>query len=246
MTLRSPFRRAPALLSHMARDERGAATIELGIGAAVVLVVAALAFDLYSLTKAAAASGRIAATMADYVSRETVPDGDQIAALGGYLHRHELDAPAALVYVISAVHQPPGGDPAVALWDDDTIRFGDAAVTAALAQECRSYGQDGWQQTLFGEEPDRLTLASDDVAIVVEVCARLLLQGTLSSRVLSGNIYRLHVLPARDNRQLPPAPAYAPAETNPDVTVSRDGSPNDSTARVAGARGTPASGAGVA
>lgn len=204
-TPRSLFRHAHRLLSRTARDERGSASIEFGIGCVVVLVVTALAFDIYSLTRADTAIARIAATMADYVSRETAPDGDEIAALGQFLHDNELSAPTALVYLVSAVHQPSGGNPAVELWHHDTVRLGEATATASLVQECKSRGQAGWQQDLLGQTP-RLTLAANDVVIVVEVCAKLLIQGTFASRVLTGNIYRLHALPARDTQQLPAAP----------------------------------------
>ena len=37
--------------------------------------------------------------MADYVSVETAPDGDQMAALGRYLYEKELGAPAELVFL---------------------------------------------------------------------------------------------------------------------------------------------------
>ena len=239
-------RRVPALLSRLTRDERGSAAVELGIGAVVVLVVAVLAFDLYTLVRADTASARIAATMADYVSRETAPDGDQIAALGQFLYERELSAPAALVYVVSAVHQPPGGDPAVALWDDDTIRLGGDEATADLVQECRSYGQGGWQESLLGTGPDRLTLTANDVVIVVEVCAKLLLQGTLSSRVLTGNIYRLHALPARDTRQLPSPPAYTPVIESTEATVSTDNALEDAPSRAAAGTGRIPAMAGIA
>lgn len=213
-------RRLPSPVSRFARDERASAAIELGIGAVVVLTVAVLAFDLYSLTRAYAASGRIAATMADYVSRETALDGDAIAALGQFLHEQELTGPSALVYVISAVRQPAGDEAAVALWDDDTIRFGTEATTAGLAQECRQRGQAGWREALLGGGEDGLALTANDVVIVVEVCARLLLQGTISSRVFAGNIYRLHALPARDMQSLPSAPAYAPTGDGEDAVES--------------------------
>ena len=207
---RSLFRRVPRLLSRLARDEQGSATMELGIGAVAVLVAAAVAFDLYSLVKADTATARIAATMADYVSRETAPDGEKIKALGQFLYEQELSAPATLVYVVSAVHEPPGSDPAVALWNDDTVRLGEAEATAALVQECKTRGQAGWQTALLGTGTDRLTLQADEVVVVVEVCAKLLRQGRLSGDVLNGTIYRLHALPARDTAQPPAAPVYAP------------------------------------
>ena len=196
--LRSLSRRVPRPLSRLARDERGSAALELGIGAVVVFAVAAVAFDLYSLVNADTAAARVAATMADYVSRETEPDGDELKALGQFLYEQELSVPAAMVYVVSAVHEPAGRDPAVTLWSDDTVRLGDDEETEALVQECKSRGQAGWQTALLGSGTDRLTLAEDEVVIVVEVCTKLLLQGRLTSRTITGNIYRLHALPARD------------------------------------------------
>ena len=214
----------PAPLSRFARDGRASAGIELGIGAVAILAIAGLALDVYSLAEARTASAHIATAMADYVSVETAPNGDQMAALGRYLHEKEFKAPAEVVYLISAVQQPAGDDAAaVALWDDDTIRIGDAEVTAALAQECRLRGQQGWRRNLLGQGDDRsIVLAPNDVVVVVEVCAKLLRQGMLTSRFVTGNIYRLHALPARNTDQPPAQPVYSPAgdseestETNP-------------------------------
>ena len=241
------LRRMPSLLSRMARDERGSAGIELGIGAVVVLTIAALAFDLYSRVGADTASARIAATMADYVSRETAPNGDELAALGRFLHERELKAPAALVYVISAVHQPPGDDAAATLWDDDTVRLGDEDVTAELVQDCRDRGQTAWRDAVLGEQDnpdgaaeqeaaDDITLSANDVVIVVEVCAQLLRQGSLTSRFVSGTIYRLHALSARDPETLPVAPVYTPDDgEGAGETASLDPVPGRSTDTVAAA-----------
>lgn len=218
--LQSFLRRVPALLSRPARDDRGSASIELGIGAVGVLVVAALAFDIHALVRTDTASARIAATLADYISRETEPDGDEMAALGQFLHEQELSAPTALVYVVSAVHQPSGDARPVVLWNDDTIRFGDAAATADLVLQCKRRGQSGWHDALLGDEPAGLALAADGVAIVVEVCARLLRQGRLTSRIVTGDVYRFHALPARDTRRLPSQPSYSPADGDTDATAS--------------------------
>ena len=248
----SLFRRVPALLSRLAREERGSAGLELGIGAVVVLTVAALAFDLYSRVGADTATARIAATMADYVSRETAPDGDEIAALGRFLHERELKAPAALVYLISAVRQPPGNHPAETLWYDDTVRIGDAEVTGELVEDCRDRGKAAWRDTLLGEQGDSddVTLSANDVVIVVEVCARLLAQGTLTSRFVSGNIYRLHALSARDSETLPEQPVYTPADDGEGEgegeTASLDPAHRHSTDRAATAGRRPAAITGVA
>ena len=208
--------------SRFARDGRAAAGIELGIGAVAVLAAAVLALDVYSAAGARTASARVASTMADYVSLEAAPDGDQMAALGRYLYDKEFNAPAELVFLISAVQQPPGDDAAaVALWNDDTIRIGAAEETATLVQEFKVRGQQGWRKALLGQGDDRsIVLAPDDVVVVVEVCAKLLRQGTLTSRFVTGNIYRLHALPARITEQLPAEPVYAPAEDSEETTES--------------------------
>ena len=180
-----------ALIGRLACERRASAAIELAIGAVAILTVAAVAFDLYSLTRANAAGARVAAIMADYVSRESAPDGDEMAALGKFLHDQEFGMPSTLVYVISAVHQPPGDDdPAKELWSDDKIRVGEAEDAATLAQECKSHGKSGWQAAVLGEDAT-LTLKTNDVVIVVEVCASLLREGRLS-KMVAGNLYRVH------------------------------------------------------
>ncbi len=188
------------------RGVRGSASVELAIGVFVLISIAMLAFDLYSLVKADAAGARLAVTMANYASFETAPDGDELEALGSYLREHDLGIPAALVYVISTVHQPPGGDPAVVLWDDDSIRLGDDEATASLAEECRRRAGEAWRDKLVDEGPQRFALNADEVIWVVEVCARLLRQGTFTSRFIAGDIYHLHAAPARDMTRTPERP----------------------------------------
>ena len=197
-----------ALLRVFARDFRGAASIELALGAVVLISVSTLCFDLYSRIKADTAVARIAVTMADYVSRDVAPDGDEIKALGEFLHKNELGLPAALVYVVTALHQP-SGDPLPAvqvLWSDDTIRIGEEAVTGDIADECAHFTDDDGNATL----PDSfLPMSPDEVLIIAEVCVRLTREGFLTGKFIAGDIYRLHALPARDPDQRPTAPVYA-------------------------------------
>ena len=181
-------------------DTRASAGIELAIGAFVLLGVAALCFDLYSRVEADTAAARVAATMADYVSRgpDTTGgtlDGDALKALGAFLHKHELGTAVDLVLVVSALNLPAGG--AELLWSDNTLRFGDATATASLAAGC----------TRVGGRPvsagSRTNL--DKVQVVVEACARRRGAGAL----FGGTIYRLVVLPARAIEKGLPAPVYA-------------------------------------
>ena len=152
-------------LHGFARDPRGSASIELAIGSVVLISAAALSFDLYSRIKADTAVARMAITMADYVSRDVDPDGNEMKALGVYLYDHELGVPANLVYVVTALHQPPG-DPrpdVVVLWSDDTIRIGDSAVTEDARRrralttspkaEPRTSTTSRWQTARFSSSP---------------------------------------------------------------------------------------------
>ena len=145
--------------------------------------------------------------MADYVAGGGAPDGDELTALGEFLYEREFGIPASLVYVVSAFHQPPGTPPpAVALlWSDDSIRIGDAAVTAELAGKCARFtGEDGEPAMLDG-----FTMAADEVLVVAEVCARLSREGSITGRFVAGDIYRLHATPARDPGQPPAEPIYS-------------------------------------
>ena len=194
------------LVRAFARDSCGAAGIELALGATVLLSVSALCFDLYARIKADTAAARMAVTMADYVSRDTNPDGDEMKALGEYLNDHELGAPADLVYVITALHQPLGDPlPAVALlWSDASIRFGDPTVTANIASGCPRFIADGGDNL-----PDGFTMLPDEVVVIAEVCAHLTREGSLTGKFVAGDIYRLHALPAREPGQTPAEPVYA-------------------------------------
>ena len=202
----------PALRG-FARARRGSASIELALGAVALISVSALCFDLYARIKADTAGARMAITMADYVSRDAAPDGAQMTALGAFLHAHELGVPADLVYVITAIRQP-SGDPLPAvevLWSDDSIRIGDPATTEALASSCAQHVTADASPNL----PDDFTPMSEgEVLVIAEVCARLTREGSLTGRFITGDIYRLHALPARDPNQPPAEPSYA--ETGPE------------------------------
>lgn len=190
-------------LHAFARDVRGGAAVELALGAAVLVFTTVLCVDLYSRIKADTAVARMAITMADYVSRDADPDGDEMKALGDYLRKHELAVPANLVYVVSAFHQPPG-DPVVVLWSH-YFPFGDTTVTDELDDDCAHYALPGNVANL----PADFTMADDEVLIVAEVCARLTGRGFISDTIIAGDIYRLHALPARDPDRQPAEPVYA-------------------------------------
>ena len=212
-----------AALRSFARDVRGSASTELAIGAVVLLTALTACFDLYSRIKADTAGARAAVVMADYVAGAIAPDGDEMTALGEFLYEHEFAVPADLVYVVSAFRQPPGDPPpALALlWSDDTIRIGDATVTAELAGACPRFIAETREPAL----PDGFTMAAGEVLIVAEVCAQLTREGSLTGRFVAGDIYRLHAAPARDPSQPPAEPAYSwtMAEEGPKVASVSSG-----------------------
>lgn len=196
----SPF----AVLRRFAGDSRGGAAIELAVGTVALIAVATATLDLYFLMSASAASGRAAMIMSDYVSRDTAPDSDELSALGRFLHAHEITVPSDFVSVISAFHQPDG-DPlpdADLLWSDDSIRIGDSTVTAELAATCTRFS-DGATADL----PSDFAMSAGEVLIIVEVCARLTGEGSLTGLFLGRDIYRAYGLPARNTDALPLAPA---------------------------------------
>ena len=200
------LRRLSPSLHAFARDVRGTAGVELAIGAVALVSVSAVCFDLYSRVKADVACRRMAAVMADYVSRELAPDGDRMEALSAFLYRHDLGVPAALVFVVTAIHQPSVPDtlPEV-LWTDDQLRMGDPARAAELAAGCARHVDAGGRPIL----PDGFEMAADETLVVIEVCARLAREGSLTGRFVGGEIYRVHAMPFREPRRLPAAPAYA-------------------------------------
>ena len=194
------------------RDTRGAASIELAIGAVALLGVSALCFDLYSRVGANTSGLHMTVAMADYLSRDAAPDGDELAALGTFLFEHELGIPADLVFVLSAFRQPPGDPrPAISvLWSDNTIRIGDTETTSALAGQCARYVTA--EGTAGLPEDFRSAMVSKEVVVVAEVCARLRREGSLTGRFVTGDLYVVHALPARDTSAPPTAPVYAQAQ----------------------------------
>lgn len=204
-------RNLPASFRRLARERRAAAGIELAIGVSALLVVAWTVFDVISLARASTAGARVAATMADYVSRESAPDGDEMDELGKFLHEREFRMPSAVVYVISAVKKPAGDDPAAKIWPngDFSISSDDSKTTDLLAT-CKTQG--GWRTAVLGDAPE-IKLSDNDVMIVVEVCVKMLREGRLSEFV-SGTLYRIHAMPARGSGGEPeePTPSSTSAE----------------------------------
>ena len=191
------------------RDARGGASLELGLGVVALLGIALICFDLYARVTAETSSMRVAATMADYVSRDTETQGPDLVALGEFLYAHELGVPADLVYVISALRRQSAGDapPEVeVLWSSADIRIGDDLDE--LAGDCSRYVDAAGSAALPGTFV--AGMQAGEVMVVAEVCARLRREGSLTGRFIGGVIYqampcrpaiRMRLLPRRCSRR---------------------------------------------
>ena len=193
------------------RGSRGGASLVLVIGIGVLLTTAAACFDLYARVAAGSGAGRAAATMGEYVAREEFPAGDQIEALGRYLQKHQLGAPADLVFVVSAIRRAPA---ASGLPTEPQVLWGEAievpldpegeGVTTELAAACGRFGTEGGPAVL----PPGFDMVEGEVTVVAEVCVRPRAQGAATSAVLTGDIYRVFALPPRDPANLPSPPVH--------------------------------------
>ena len=199
-------------LYSFAATNHGAASVELAAGAMVLVMVAALCFDLYSGVQARAAVLRMAVTMADYVSRDAAPSGDDLSAVGAFLYTHELRVPAHLVFVLTALRKTGGNPlaPIEVMWADDSIRVGDETETEALAAECSRHVTDGGNGRL--PQSFQSAMESGEMVIVAEVCARLLREGSIVGRFIDAHIYRFHAVPPRDPNAPPVSPVFSSAK----------------------------------
>ena len=211
--MRIPGSFATNTLRAFARDTRASAGIELAIGAVVLVSVAALCFDLYARVEADTAAARVAATMADYVSRGPDTDGgaldrSALKSLGAFLREHEFGGAGDAVLVVSALRRDPGtARRAVKVLWSDILHFGRKKVTRKLASGCSRFVETTKKGRARPAKPlpGKFTLAAGEVVAVVELCAR---PGGAAAR-LAGDIYRHHVLPAREPEKAFPAPARA-------------------------------------
>ena len=202
----APARGGRRAARRFARDTRGSAGIEFAIGAVVVLGIAVAGFAVYSRIEAATSAPRIAVTMAEYVSQEQAPDGDQLDALALFLRDHELGAGHALVVVTTAIHKA-AGEPAGVLWID-RIALGDdqdddRAVTEELKGACRGKGAAGGKAVLG----DHFAMGDGETVFVVEVCARAAAASLPAS--WTGDFYSQYLLPTRHPGVIPAQPARA-------------------------------------
>ena len=189
--------------ARFARDTRGAAGIELAIGAFVLLGLAVTGFAVYSRIEAVTSTPRIAVAMADYVSREQAPDGDQLDALARFLRDHELGSDYAVLVVTTAVRKEAGKAPGV-LWID-RIALGDGTATGELKGTCKGKGAGDGKAALGGH----FAMDDEEIVFVVEVCARAMAASSLPASWL-GDVYYHYLLPTRHPDVIPDPPGRTP------------------------------------
>jgi len=193
---------------------RGSAGLELAIGASVVLGIAATSFAVYSRIEAATSAPRIAVAMAEYVSQERAPDGDQLDALALFLRDHELGAGYALVVATTAVHKA-AGESAGVVWID-RIALGDRTATGELEESCggkRAAAASG--RAALGEH---FAMADGETVFVVEVCARATAAASLPAS-WAGDLYAQYLLPTRHPDVIPEQPARTPGDGDGDSSA---------------------------
>lgn len=180
-------------VERFAAGEGGASAIELALGAAVVVAAVAMVLDLYIRFEADGSVGRAAAVMAAYTAVDPAPELSEMQSLTEVLHGDVIGVPNDLAIVVSLIRKGTGSDPPVVVWSNQSFQVGDQA--ADIAQDCGRVANGGSGVTLPA-----------GLMVVAEACAKLSREGALSGLFLN-EIYRLHIVPARD----PSAPPQAPA-----------------------------------
>ena len=185
-------------------SQDGGAALELAIGFAVVLAIAAAALDLYTRIEADGLVGRAAAILAEYTALDPAPEQAEMQALTEALHSGVLGVPSDLAVTVSLVRKGTTGPnaPVAVVWSDKSFQVGDQA--AEIAQSCARIVSGGGTVSLPTEVANGMQQGG--AVVVSEACARLRREGSLSGQFFE-DIYRLHVIPARDPAALPQAPA---------------------------------------
>ncbi len=197
--------RLSASTSSWVSDRRGSVSVEFVLGAVVIITVAVAGMDLYRVIDARSASLHAATTMADYISLEEAPLEAFVQDLAVFSYRNEIALPSEAAFVVSAVGRVEATDadpdpPVVVHWDWK-IAVGEDPLSppAELADSCSriiadSGDADGALRALAMEP--------GEMAVVVEVCVRLLPGAFFSGALLSDNVfptlfYRHRILPVR-------------------------------------------------
>ena len=187
-----------------AAGERGASAIEMAIGGAVVVLVVGMVFDLYVRLEVDGAVGRAVTIMAEYAAANPAPEQSEMQALAQVLQEEVIQVPTHLAVVVSLLRKGTTGNPIPmnVVWSDTSFQVG--AKASEVAQACGRVAHGAATATL----PQELVTAipQGSVMIAAEACAKLSREGAVSDWILS-KIYRLHVVPVRDQTSPPPAPS---------------------------------------
>ena len=201
------------VLSLVGYARRGSSAIELALGSVLVLAVFVLVFDVYLRIKGTGAVARIATVVGESVALDPAPTLARLGELARHLHVHEVRSPSDLVLVITVLGVNPGSMPATRapVWTISSVRSGDPLRMNAIAASC-SRVVDAAGEVRLGS-PFRDASASSQPLVVVETCARLRREGSLTGRFLSPVIYRLSSIPVRDPRGDPARACLMPTGT---------------------------------
>ena len=162
-------------------DRRGSAALECALGMVVMVAVWSLGFDIYRSAESQETLLHIAATFADYASRDDEVKAAHIDALAKFLHANEL-TPAGAVFVMMAITKSPGEEKPGVLWTRTvTIAPGDGG--APTPTKCSQISGEGGKAKL----PAVFSMDDGEVVIAAEVCT-----------TQDGDaIYAHHILPTR-------------------------------------------------
>ena len=161
-------------------NRRGSAALECALGMVAMVATWSLGFDIYRSAESQESLLHVAATFADYASRDEQVKTTHIDALAKFLHTNEL-TPAGSVFVIMAITKPPGEAPGV-LWSRTVTIAPDTggAPTPTKCSQIRGEGEKAKLPTVF-------TMDDKEVVIAAEVCT-----------TQDGDaIYAHHILPTR-------------------------------------------------
>ncbi len=150
------------------RNRRGAVALEVVLGVVMLVMLTDLGFGLYRQAETSANLRRIAATYADYASRDKDPSATEIQALVEFLHKTRLD-PLHAAFVLVAVEKAPDDIP-TALWVVGHLITPGAVQVDPDLNQCSRILTD--TVTMAATLPSVFTMEDNEVIISAEVCVK--------------------------------------------------------------------------
>ena len=186
------------------QEDAGSAAIEAAVSVAALVLLATLSYDLNARIANLAASARIAATMAHFLSHEAAPQLSELQQLAASVGEHEARAPADAAIILSAMEQEPGKTEPTVLWNERRVYIGDAARAQALANECYGMVTNNGAANL---QASFMPMPDGEVIVISEICMKLTREGSLTGRLVGDKIYRVATLAMRDQKVVPAPPS---------------------------------------